>query len=201
MQASALLNSTLDLDEVLRSLLQEASRIVGAENGFILLREDEDWKLHLSINESELFSRSVATHAAESGKTLLLIDAHNDERFLNTTSVQMGTLRSILCAPVDDTARYGRLDISSEGRIRAFLEKDSGLSGPGVINAGVYLFSAAMLDTIDEMPGPSLERDVFEKLPAGTLNAVTGEGAFIDIGTPDDLARAADVLKPYAQDS
>ena len=100
MQASALLNSTLDLDEVLRSLLQEASRIVGAENGFILLREDEDWKLHLSINESELFSRSVATHAAESGKTLLLIDAHNDERFLNTTSVQMGTLRSILCAPV-----------------------------------------------------------------------------------------------------
>ena len=100
LQASALLNSTLDLDEVLRSLLQEASRIVGAENGFILLREDEDWKLHLSINESELFSRSVATHAAESGKTLLLIDAHNDERFLNTTSVQMGTLRSILCAPV-----------------------------------------------------------------------------------------------------
>ena len=99
------------------------------------------------------------------------------------------------------TNRYGRLDISSEGRVRAFLEKDSGASGPGVINAGVYLFSAAMLDTIDEMPGPSLERDVFEKLPAGTLNAVTGEGAFIDIGTPDDLARAADVLKPYAQDS
>ena len=100
LQASALLNSTLDLDEVLRSLLQEASRIVGAENGFILLREDEEWKLHLSINESELFSRSVATHAAESGKTLLLLDAHNDERFLNTTSVQMGALRSILCAPV-----------------------------------------------------------------------------------------------------
>ena len=58
-----------------------------------------------------------------------------------------------------------------------------------------------LLDTIDELPGPSLERDVFEKLPAGTLNTVTGEGAFIDIGTPDDLARAADVLKPYAQDS
>ena len=112
-----------------------------------------------------------------------------------------GSAASILCAPVDDTARYGRLDISSEGRVRAFLEKDPAQTGPGVINAGVYLFSSAMLDTIDEMPGPSLERDVFEKLPAGTLNAVTGEGAFIDIGTPDDLARAADVLKPYAQDS
>ena len=100
LQASALLNSTLDLDEVLKSLLQEASRIVGAENGFILLRDEEDWKLHLSINDSELFSRSVASHAAESGKTLLLLDAHNDDRFRNVTSVQVASLRSILCAPV-----------------------------------------------------------------------------------------------------
>jgi mannose-1-phosphate guanylyltransferase len=104
---------------------------------------------------------------------------------------------SILCAPVENTARFGRLDISAEGRVRAFLEKDPEQSGPGIINAGVYLFNAAMLDTIDGMPGPSLELDVFEKLAPGTLNAVTGEGAFIDIGTPNDLARAADVLKPY----
>ena len=108
-----------------------------------------------------------------------------------------GTQASILCATVDDTARFGRLDISDDGRVRAFLEKNLGQSGPGVINAGVYLFTSAMLDTIDEMPGPSLERDVFEKLLPGTLNAVTGEGAFIDIGTPDDLARAAEVLAPF----
>ncbi len=111
-----------------------------------------------------------------------------------------GSGASILCAPVDDTARFGRLDISPAGRVRAFLEKDAALSGPGVINAGVYLFNAAMLDTIDRMPGPSLERDVFEKLPPGTLNAVTGEGAFIDIGTPADLARAAGVLAPFSGD-
>lgn len=109
-----------------------------------------------------------------------------------------GTEASILCATVDETARYGCLDISEDGRVRAFLEKNSGPSGSGVINAGVYLFSDAMLNTIDEMPGPSLERDVFEKLPPGTLNAVTGNGAFIDIGTPDDLARATGVLAPFS---
>ncbi|NQV83744.1 MAG: NTP transferase domain-containing protein [Rhodospirillales bacterium] len=109
-----------------------------------------------------------------------------------------GTEGSILCAPVDDTARFGRLDISVEGRVQAFLEKNATLAGPGIINAGVYLFSAAMLDAIDERPGPSLERDVFEQLPPGTLGAVTGEGAFIDIGTPGDLARAADVLAPFS---
>ncbi len=109
-----------------------------------------------------------------------------------------GTHASILCATVEDTSRYGQLDISSDGRVQAFLEKDSNPSGPGVINAGGYLFSGAMLDTIDKMPGPSLERDVFERLPPGTLNAVTGSGAFIDIGTPDDLARAVGVLAPYS---
>lgn len=109
-----------------------------------------------------------------------------------------GSDASILCATVDDTARYGRLDISGDGRVRGFLEKDPERPGPGIINAGVYLFSAAMLDTIDGLPGPSLERDVFEKLPPGTLNAVTGSGVFIDIGTVDDLARAAGVLAPFA---
>jgi C4-dicarboxylate-specific signal transduction histidine kinase len=100
LQSSALLNSTLDLDEVLKYLLEEASRIVGAENGFILLKEADDWIVHLTIAEDRPFSRSVATHAAESGKTLMVIDAVNDDRFMNTTSVVLSGLRSILCAPL-----------------------------------------------------------------------------------------------------
>ncbi|MBT3305217.1 MAG: NTP transferase domain-containing protein, partial [Alphaproteobacteria bacterium] len=68
-----------------------------------------------------------------------------------------GVGASILCAPVDDTSRFGRLDISDDSRVQAFLEKDASLSGPGIINAGVYLFGAAMLNLIDETPGPSLE--------------------------------------------
>lgn len=117
-------------------------------------------------------------------------------RFLDAHR-QSGALGSILAAEIGDTARYGRLKLSPQGRIEAFLEKDRSLSGPGVINAGVYLFSAAMMEKIGAMEGPSLERDVFEALPSGTLNAVIGEGAFIDIGTPADLGRAADVLKPF----
>ncbi len=108
-----------------------------------------------------------------------------------------GMTASILCARVEDTSRYGRVGISPVGRIESFLEKDPDRAGAGIINAGVYLFSGPMMKRIGEMEGPSLETDVFGTLPAGTLNAVTGEGAFIDIGTPDDLARAAEVLKPF----
>ena len=104
---------------------------------------------------------------------------------------------SILCASVEDTARFGRLDISDDSRVQAFLEKNTERSGPGVINAGGYLFSTDMLNTISCMPGSSLERDIFEKLPSGMLGAIIGEGTFIDIGTPDDLVRAASLLEPY----
>ena len=109
-----------------------------------------------------------------------------------------GMIASILCAQVEDTARYGRVSISPEGRIDAFLEKDPDRAGPGIINAGVYLFSDQMMKRIGGMEGPSLETDVFEALPAGTLHAVTSNGAFIDIGTPEDLARAADILAPFS---
>ncbi len=108
-----------------------------------------------------------------------------------------GAFASILCAQVDDTTRYGRVRLSPQGRIEAFLEKDPDQGGAGLINAGVYLFSGAMMEKINTMEGPSLERDVFGALPPETLNAVPRAGPFIDIGTPGDLARAPEVLKPY----
>ena len=105
---------------------------------------------------------------------------------------------SILCVRVDDTLRFGRVDISDDGLVQAFLEKSSEISGSGIINTGVYLFSADMLDTIFNMLGPSLEHDIFAKLSPGMLRASISKGKFVDIGTPDDLVRAASLLTPYA---
>ena len=96
---------------------------------------------------------------------------------------------TLLCARVGDAARYGTVDIDASGRITAFREK-TGLAAPGVINAGLYLMNAPLLDRIGRGTGPSLERDVFQILPAGTLAAHVGDFAFLDIGVPDDLARA-----------
>ncbi len=110
---------------------------------------------------------------------------------------QSGAELSILCAEVPDTAAFGRLDISPEGRVLAFSEKSPDSSGPGVINAGVYLFNAAMLERINALAGPSLERDVFQALAPETIHAVTSDATFIDIGAPEDLARAEDVLGPF----
>lgn len=107
-----------------------------------------------------------------------------------------GSGLSLLAVEVADAARYGRLELDAAGFVASFVEKDPGWSGPGLVSAGLYLFSAAMLRRLDAMPGPSLERDFLQRQPAGTIRCDVVRGAFIDIGTPESLAAAADVIVP-----
>jgi NDP-sugar pyrophosphorylase family protein len=99
---------------------------------------------------------------------------------------------SVLCTRVEDAARFGTIEIAS-GRVRGFREK-AGLHQPGTINAGIYALERSLLDRIEKMRGPSLEQDIFQKLPMETLAAYVGDFAFIDIGTPEDWARAVNML-------
>lgn len=101
---------------------------------------------------------------------------------------------SILCAAVPSVARFGRVEIDARGYIARFAEKDPGAEHPGFINGGLYLFSQGALDDLMRRPGPSLERDVFQRLPPGSIRAETVHARFIDIGTPESLAAAAQIL-------
>jgi NDP-sugar pyrophosphorylase family protein len=106
----------------------------------------------------------------------------------------VSAMGSIVCAEVDNAGRFGRVEVDGAGRIRGFIEKDAAFSGKAFINAGVYLLSAALLDDIATGEAVSLERDVFERLPPGSLAASTGRFTFIDIGTSESFARAGSVL-------
>lgn len=79
--------------------------------------------------------------------------------------------------------------VALEGdRIRAFHGPETGPGGP--INAGVYLMSKRILGHIGAGP-VSLEGAVFPALAAaGALGAHLADGYFIDIGIPEDFARA-----------
>lgn len=110
-----------------------------------------------------------------------------------------GKQATLLCAEVDNAGRYGRTQLDRDGLIEAFLEKDATFSGRAAINAGVYLLSAALLDSIANSDAVSLERDIFERLPAASLAGFASRAAFIDIGTPDSLAAADNVFRTAAQ--
>lgn len=105
-----------------------------------------------------------------------------------------GADASIVCAKVEDAGRYGRVEIDQLGRVSRFAEKDPAASGPAWINAGIYLFGSRVLERIAVLKKGSLERDVLEQMLPGSIAAFRAQGRFLDIGTPETLALAPEVL-------
>ncbi|RAU21886.1 nucleotidyl transferase [Paramagnetospirillum kuznetsovii] len=106
-----------------------------------------------------------------------------------------GRAVSLLCVAVAEVSRYGRVEIAADGQVTRFAEKDPTLAGPGWINGGAALLSRPALDRLAAETGPSLERDFLAQLPPGWIFGWRAEGAaFIDIGTPESLAEAGNVL-------
>jgi D-glycero-alpha-D-manno-heptose 1-phosphate guanylyltransferase len=101
---------------------------------------------------------------------------------------QHGGLISMAVLRVGNAARYGTVQIGAAGRVTGFSEK-TGDEAPGIVNAGVYVFDRSVLEHIPEGP-TSLERDVFPRVLDRGVYAMEQRGMFIDIGTPEDYARA-----------
>ena len=99
---------------------------------------------------------------------------------------------SIICGYVDDTSRFGTVKLSSENKIISFVEKENN-SNPGYINAGVYFFNRSSINEISAV-GPSLEMDYLNNQGPGVIGAMVGKYEFLDIGTPDALSKAPDIL-------
>ena len=89
--------------------------------------------------------------------------------------------------PMRNFDRYGEVRCESSGRITGFREKQP--CADGLINGGVYLIQR---NALADMPEKfSLEKDFFEPLAQqGLLCGFRSEGYFIDIGIPQDYARA-----------
>lgn len=110
---------------------------------------------------------------------------------------ETNAVASVMCVEVPDVSRFGRILVNETGYIERFAEKDPGVTGPGLINAGVYLFTRDLVDGIVGSGAESLEREVFGTASPGSIRAFPVRGAFHDIGTPESLAAAAAVLAPY----
>jgi NDP-sugar pyrophosphorylase family protein len=96
---------------------------------------------------------------------------------------------SLLLTRVDDTGRYGRVELDDEGHVLSFTEKGDD-QGPGWINAGVYLMEKTLVESMPPGKAFSLERDFFPALAGKNLYGYGCEAEFIDIGTPESYAKA-----------
>lgn len=102
-------------------------------------------------------------------------------------------LATLAVRRVADGSRYGALDLTAD-RITRFAERPDG-PGPALINGGVAAVSRGILDRIPATRAVSIEREVYPALAReGLLGGRLYDGGFIDIGVPDDLARAQTVV-------
>ena len=102
-----------------------------------------------------------------------------------------GTAASMLCAWASNPLRYGLVEIDSLDRVTRFVEKSGAPPEPGWVNAGVYLFDRSILELIGKLAHGSLERDILQAMPPGSIHAYRTEGRFLDIGTPESMAQAS----------
>lgn len=122
--------------------------------------------------------------------------AFNGDTFLEVSCADLISCHNALRSPltlaavqVPDTAAFGRIKVE-DGHVVEFHEK--GLAGPGLINGGAYVIDKAF--ALSWPSGPlSLERDILTRVGLAPAAHVTS-GRFLDIGTPENLALAGEMV-------
>jgi D-glycero-alpha-D-manno-heptose 1-phosphate guanylyltransferase len=137
-----------------------------------------------AVKLAQAYLQDVPEFLVMNGDSFLEIDFDQLTRFHRGR----GGLASMAVLQVDNAARYGTVKMEAQGRVIGFSEK-TGCEDSGVVNGGVYVFNRAVLESIPEGPA-SLERDVFPRILHRGVYALKQLGMFIDIGTPEDYARA-----------
>lgn len=109
-ETTALVNSSLDLNQVLNEVMDKVIALTGAERGYIVLRDDQNGEMAFrvarnldreTIDEGGfIVSRTVVEEVAATGQPVVTTNAQSDPRFSHQQSVMLHALRSILCVPL-----------------------------------------------------------------------------------------------------
>jgi NDP-sugar pyrophosphorylase family protein len=152
-------------------------------------------KINYSREESPLGTGGALRLASEVVDASLCL-VMNGDSFVEFDPVSLflfhrgkGAQITILIKRVSDINRYGAIEMNGEHEIVQFREKESA-SGPGFMNAGVYLIEMGILETIPDKTPCSIEYDFFPRMTGKGLYGCEAGGKFIDIGTPESYAQA-----------
>ena len=106
---SQMINSSLEVDEVLRIAMDTVVQMINAERGFLMLRDNENemrirtarnWEKESINSEESATSNTIINRVIESGEAILTTNAQEDPRFGEQESIIAHNMRSILCVPL-----------------------------------------------------------------------------------------------------
>jgi len=179
-------NSTLELDEVLRIVMDTIIRLTGAERCFLMLRDAEgEMSIHTarnweqeSIDSSEFaISRTIVERVINDGQPVLTTNAQEDPRFGGQESIVAYNLRSILCVPLkvksvligviyaDNRIRSGIFSDTERDLLKIF----SNQAAIAIENARLFASVRHTLGEVIELK--NLMDNVFASIASGVLTA------------------------------
>jgi PAS domain S-box-containing protein len=185
-EVGAVINSTLDLDQVLRLMMDTLLDLTNAERAVLLLKEDGSTQLTAKvvsgIDEETIanaasfeISRTIVQNVSETGEPVVTMNAMSDPRFSAQESIISYNLRSILCVPLqikehiigviyaDNRVASGIFRDTDRDLLTAFANQ----AAVAIENARLFQQIRAHLTEITEMK--DLMDNVFESIASGVI--------------------------------
>ncbi len=182
---SQVINSTLDLDQVLDLAMDQVIEVTKAERGFLMLLEEKGGDLTFRVarnvdretiaGPSFEISRSIARRVAQEGVPLLSTNAQADPRFRDQSSVMSYNLRSILCVPlVAKREVTGVVYVDNRAKVGLFSPKDRDLLAAFANQAAVAIENARLFQSVRQSVneiGTMKNRmdDIFASIASGVV--------------------------------
>ena len=175
---AALVNSTLDLSQVLNEVMDTIIKLTGAERGYLMLRDEDTGEMTFRVarnmdretldEEAFQVSRSIVGQVAETGEAVATTNAQSDPRFSGQESVVSYSLRSILCVPLklkDEVIGV----IYADNRIREglFSDSDRDLLAAFANQAAVAIYNAQLFESVTA--AKILQDNIFASITSGVI--------------------------------
>lgn len=176
--ASAAINSSLDIDVVLRQLMDAIIQLTHAERAMLLLVDEQDQlRLKTARNFDQVtldqaastdISQTIVRQVVATGEPVVALDAQVDERFAAQDSIVSQRLRSILCVPLRTRGHItGVLYADSRVSSGIFSDAERDTLAAFADQAAVALDNARLFQEITGMK--DLMDNVFVSIDSGVL--------------------------------
>jgi len=186
-----IINSTLNLEEVLNRVLDVAIRRLRAERGMILLLDPITSQLRTRIvrnikedaGDSKKSPQSIVKEVIQSGQSIMSADARADSRFTESESVIAENILSILCVPLIIRDRIaGSIYVDHRQARHLFSQKDLSFLEAFADQAAIAIENARLYEELEEARTRlSLENETLrrEVLMEKHLDSVVGQSEVV----------------------
>ena len=154
------INSTLDLEEVLNRVLDIAIKRLRAERGMIILIDPITGALRTRVardikegaeRDSNRSPQSIIREVIATGRSIISADALADERFVESESVIADRIRSTLCAPLTIRDRIeGAIYIDHRETRHLFSSRDLAFLEAFADQAAIAIQNARLYEELEE---------------------------------------------------